>query len=241
MKTLSTALLALGLLGSSTAALGQTRSQVYGSSITQQTQTVFVTGDEAMNTYQSKAAGSKETRAAPTVTMGGWAGEDRIIGASISASDADVPFSLNNSSMRTSFRDVRVKARLGWLIPSVGASLSEVDVTRNGQQVVGLYGTGLNAGLALAIPVANVMIVGGDANVVQSSQVYDKLNSGSKLGQRTDGELSAAYHLVERYLDFMVGYRVRQYTIDSTVNTASVQYNESVQGAFAGLRFGLYF
>jgi hypothetical protein len=230
-------LVGLVLLASSGTALAQTRSQVYGSSITQQTQTVYVAGDEAMDTYQSKAAGSTATRAVSTVNMGGWAGEDRIIGASVTAQDATVPFTLNNSSMHTSFRDVRVKARLGWLIPSVGASLSEVDVSRAGQPVVGLYSTGVNAGLGLAIPVANVMIVGGDANVVQSNQVFDKLGGGAKLGQRTDAELNAAYHVVERFLDLMVGYRVRQYSIDSAAN----DFSESAQGAFAGLRFGLYF
>ncbi|TWW08788.1 hypothetical protein E3A20_20810, partial [Planctomyces bekefii] len=103
----------------------QTRSQVWGGPIVQETQTASVTADVGMTTFESKAADSKETQSTSTYTVAAWAGEGRELGASVQASDAVVPFSLNNSSMKTSFRDVKLMARFLWFIPYVSVSLSE--------------------------------------------------------------------------------------------------------------------
>jgi hypothetical protein len=232
-----TSLLGAALLLAAGTGYAQTRSQVYGDQLTQQAQTVYLRADAGMSTYESQAAGSKETRPSSVVTMGGWAGEARSVGASVTASDAAVPFSLNDSKMRTSFRDIRLMARMGWIIPSIGASLSEIDVDKGGEHTLGLYGTGVNAGLAIAVPVARFMVVQADGMVVQSNKIYDKLGQNTKLGQRVDGDISMSYDLTERMLDLLVGYRIRQYAID----TGEVTYKEKSQGAYAGLRLGFYF
>jgi len=225
------------LATSASIASAQTRSQVYGGRLTQEAQTFYVRGDEEITTYDSKAAASKETRPSTSLTVGGWAGEARTVGVSLTSSDATVPFSLNNSHMSTSFRDVRFMARLGWLIPSVGVSLSEVNVSRDGTQTVGLYGTGANAGLALAIPVGRLMVFTADAMAVHTGQIYDKLGQGAKLGQRLDGDVSASFDVTDKLVDLLIGYRYRSYEISS----ADAKYSEQAQGAYAGLRLGLYF
>jgi hypothetical protein len=220
-----------------TVAVAQTRSQVYGSDLTQQTQTAYLQADAGMTTFESAAAGSKETQGTATYTIGGWAGEDRLLGATVTSSESVVPFSLNNSELRSAFRDVRLKMRLGWLTPSVGASLSDIDVEKDGVQTIGVYGTGANAGLALTVPVYMRLVAEVEGFVVESSKVYDKLNGDAKLGRRNEADGHLSFDLTDRIVDLLVGYRMRSYELESGDET----FKEQSQGAYAGLRLGAYF
>jgi len=233
--TLASTLLALGTL--SAEAYGQTRSQVYGSPLDQQAQTVYVRGDAGMSTYESDAAGSKETKESTVMTLGGWAGEARTVGASITSSQSDVSYALNDSRTRTAFNDVRVAARIWWLTPSVGVSLSEVEVERDGAKTVNLYGTGLNAGMGIQIPAYRTIVLYGDAMVSKANRVFDKISDTTKLGDRMEGDAGVSFDVTDRMVDLLVGYRIRQYDIE----TPSVKHQEKAQGAYAGLRVGLYF
>ncbi len=230
-------LVVAGLLAAAIPAHGQTRSQVYGPPLAQEAQTVYVRADVGMTTYESQAANSKETLTSTSTMIGGWAGEERLVGVSITSTEATVPFELNDSSMHTAFRDVRMMARFGWLIPSIGVSLTEIGVDQGQEQTIGIYSTGASAGLGVQVPVAPFMIVEGDAMAVKSTKVYDKLGNDTKLGQRIDANVDAVFDVTDRLVDFLVGYKVREYDIE----TAGKQYNEKAQGVYAGLRFGLYF
>lgn len=218
-------------------ATAQTRSQVYGDALTQQAQTVYVRGDVGMTTYESDAAGSKETQTSTTGILGGWAGEGRVVGAQITTSEADVGFELNKTDMHTAFRDIKLMGRLGWLIPSVGVSLSEINVSQDGVDSVAIYSTGASAGLTLQVPVAPFLVVEGGGQVIKSTDVYDKLDAGTKLGDRVEGNLEASFDVTDRLVDLIVGYKVRQYNIEVGEETKQ----EKSQGAYAGLRLGLYF
>jgi hypothetical protein len=218
-------------------AAAQTRSQVYGGALTQQAQTVYVRGEVGMTTYESEAAESKETQTSQTAILGGWAGEDRIIGAQIVSSEADVPFELNDTNMRTAFRDVKIMGRLGWLVPSLGVSLTEVNISQDDVESVAIYSTGASAGLAIQIPVAPFLVVEAGGQAVKSTKVYDKLDQDTKLGQRTEANLEADFDVTDRLVDLIVGYRVRQYDLQIGEETAK----EKSQGAYAGIRLGLYF
>ena len=72
---------------------------------------------------------------------------------------------------------------------------------------------------------------------VKSTKVYDKLGNDTKLGQRIDANVDAVFDVTDRLVDFLVGYKVREYDIE----TAGKQYKEKAQGVYAGLRLGLYF
>jgi hypothetical protein len=237
MKSFFTACLVVssGLMALPAAA--QTRSQVYGGALTQQAQTIYVRGEVGMTTYESDAAGSKETQTSTTGILGGWAGEDRIIGAQISSSQADVGFELNDTDMHTSFVDVKLMGRLGWLVPSIGASLTEVSISAEDVETVALYSTGASAGLALQVPVAHFLVVEGGGQVVKSTKVYDKLDAGTKLGDRKEGDLHASFDVTDRLVDLIVGYKIRQYDLEVGEETK----RERSQGAYAGIRLGLYF
>lgn len=230
-------IVALMAIALASPALAQTRSQVWGGPLIQQAQTVSVEADLGMTTYESEAAGSKETKESSNITMAGWAGENRIIGASITSSEANVPFTLNDSKMKTSFRDVRLMARIFWLIPYVNVSLSEIDVTKADAAIVGLYGTGMGAGLALAIPLHDRLVLQAEGGQTQSSKVYDKLGADAKLGARNDADAHLSFDITDRIVDLVVGYRLRSYEIE----TADATYKEQSQGAYVGIRLGLYF
>lgn len=228
---------ALAFLTATPHAGAQTRSQVYGNDLTQQSQTVYVAGEAGMTTYESQAADSKETKASLTSTVGGWFGEERIAGASVTNSESEVPFSLNGSSMHTAFTDVRAIVRLGWIMPSIGVSLSEVEVSKNGDKQLSVYATGANAGLAVGIPLNKTMVVYGDGMMVKGMRGFDRLGGSTKMGYRKELNAGVSFDVTERMLDLLVGYRARAYAVES----AEKVDDERTQGAYVGLRMGLYF
>jgi hypothetical protein len=223
--------------GLATGANAQTRSRVYGDQLTKQAQTFYFQGDVQATTYESDAAGSKEANEATTLTMGAWTGEGRVVGIEMVSSEANTNFSLNSNKVRTAFRDIKLKTRLGWLIPHIGASLTELDIKSPEANEVGVYSTGVNAGLRVSVPITLEMVVSGEASVSRPTKTVDKLNQGDSLGDRTDFDLGASYDLTETAVDLLVGYRVRNLKVKSSEQ----DYNEATSGAYAGLRLGIYF
>ncbi|MCX6132076.1 MAG: hypothetical protein NTX25_23850 [Proteobacteria bacterium] len=225
-------LLSLGSL-----AKAQTLSQVYGDSLTRQAQTLYIKGTVGMTNFDSQAAGSKETRTTSEQELGGWLGESRIAGIKITNSDSSIPFELNHAQSHINITDVRLLARIWCLQPSVGISVSEIDVSQASEKVFGLMSTGINAGLGLIVNLHQGLVFNADFMKVHESRSYDKLNLKSSLGDRTDADAHFSFDLTERMLDFIVGYKMRDYTMSTEQNI----YKESSQGAYAGLRFGFYF
>lgn len=225
-------------LAAAPTALAQTRSQVYGNDLTQQSQTVYAQAEVGITTYESQAAGSKETKSAATTVVGGWFGEDRVAGASVTNAESTVPFSLNDAKMHTAFTDVRAIVRLGWIMPSIGVSLSEAQVTTpDSSEKMGAYATGANAGLAVAIPLNKTMVVYGDGMAVKNMRNFSQLSTTAEMGTRKEMNAGVSFDVTDRMLDLLVGYRARQYEL----KTADKTFEERNQGAYAGLRLGLYF
>jgi len=225
------------LLWPNTQALSQTLSQVYGDSLTKQAQTIYVKGTAGMTTFDSEAAGSKETRTTTETEVGGWMGESRIVGLKVGHSYYDVPFELNQSHSRSAMTDVRLQGRIWFLQPSLGVSTTEWDVSSAAGPVVGIFATGINAGLGLIMNLHQGLVFHADLMRVQNLRTYDKLNQGAELGDREDLDTHFAFDLTERVLDFVVGYRMRSYSL----TIEDMEYKESNQGAYVGLRLGYYF
>ena len=234
---LSHAFTALALMSLSLNAHAITRSQVYGDVLTRQAQTVYVMATTGMTTVDSEAAGSKETKATTDYELGGWLGEDRIVGIKISSEKRDVPFELNHSRSRTSFTDVRMQGRLWVFVPSVGLSLSEVEVSQVDSKTVDLFGTGISMGLGAHASIYPGLVLTANAQSVRTDHVYDKLGQSATLGQRDELDAHIAFDLTERLLDLIVGYKGRRYTVE----TEEQVFVEQSQGAYAGLRLGIYF
>lgn len=232
-----TVLCSASILGLASVSNAQTRSRVYGDQLTKQAQTFYIQGDVQATTYESDAAGSKEANETTTLTVGAWTGEGRVVGVEMVSTEAETNFSLNSNTVRSSFRDIKLKTRLGWFIPSVGASLTELDIKTPEASEVGVYATGINAGLKVSVPITLEMVVHGEGTISRPTKTYDKLAQGDSLGDRTDFDLGASYDLTETAVDLLVGYKVRSLKINSTEQ----DYNEATSGAYAGLRLGLYF
>lgn len=219
------------------AAMGQTRSQVYGDDLTKQSQTFYMRGDVQATTHKSEVAASKDTSETNYLTVGAWSGEGRIIGIEFTAADVDAKFQSEGYRAQNSFRDVRLMTRLGWLIPSVGASLSELEIKNGDERAVSIYGTGISAGLKVAVPVTMALVVHAEGSMSQPTKSYDKLGQGAEMTSRTDGDIGASYDLTERMVDILFGYKVRSFGIE----TPDRKFSEGMSGAYAGLRLGVYF
>ena len=231
-------LLVLGwLCGLSASAWAQTRSQVYGSELDRQTMTAFLRADMGWNTYDSKTVESKETRSSTTFMAGAFAGERRNVGMVFSSNENNVPYSLNDSRVNAAFRDVKLKARFGWVYPTIAASLTEMRVERSGATLANLYSSGVGAGAGVELPLHDRIVVYGEGMMFRPSVVKDRTDNNVDLGQRNEFDVGASVDLTDKILDLMVGYRVRSYSLSLN----GTEQDELTSGAYAGLRLGLYF
>ncbi|MBC7658942.1 MAG: hypothetical protein H7249_04470 [Chitinophagaceae bacterium] len=218
-------------------AQSQTRSQVTGDSNAKEAQTLYLRGDVSSTTFDSKAAGSKDSHSSIAYEVGGWFGESRVVGLSVRNSIDVVPFTLNQSESATNFTDVRLRGRLWGIMPSVGVSLSEIDVKNKDVKTVGLFGTGMNMGLGWTGTLYPGIVLNGDAMLVKSTHIFDKLAQGTQLGNRKEADVHIAFDVTERILDFLVGYRLRKYDII----TKDTTFAEQAAGVYVGVRLGVYF
>lgn len=219
----------------------QTLSQVYGDSLTRQAQTLYITGTAGLIAFDSEAAGSKETRTTTDFELGGWMGEDRIVALRIQHSSNHVSFELNKAKLREALTDVRLQGRIWFLQPSLGISLSELDVSNEVEPVVGLFANGINAGLGLIINMYTGLVFSADALGVKSTRTFDKLGKGTELGDRQDLDTHFAFDLTDNVVDFLVGYKARRYTLKVDVEESRETFKETSQGAYVGIRLGIYF
>jgi hypothetical protein len=218
-------------------AFAQTRSQVYGSSLTKQTMTAYIQDDFAMNTYESEAAGSKEVHGSNTWSIGTYAGEGRDLGICFRSAENTVPFTLNNSYLRANFRDTMMQWRLGWVYPTIAGGLSELKSTSTDSGNFDLYGTSLGAGVGVNVPLFAKAVFYANGMVFETPKAWDKSGQSVTLGQRVEKDIGASIDLTEDIIDFVVGYRTRDYKI----RVEQDSYQETTLGAYAGIRLGLYF
>lgn len=212
-------------------------SSIYGGTIQRQTMTFAVRGDAEMRTFSSQAADSKESQAASTVSMSMWTGEGRNLGVTASSTDTTVPFSLNKSETRHSFKEVRLQGRFGPLFVSGIGSLTQVAVSRAEGKYFDVSGTGVGAGVGFAAPIHSNIVAYGDGSLIQTASAFDRNGHKASIGNRTEGELGAVIDVTARILDVVVGYKTRSFS----VQIDDENFNETSQGAFAGVRVGAYF
>ena len=221
----------------SSMANAQTRSQVYGSELEKQTMTLFVQGDTSMMAWDSGTAASKETKQTSTLTMGGWVGENRNVGIIMSSSDATVPFSLNDASLRVAQRDIRMKGRIGFVYPTVAATLTEVGVKATGEEVVDVYATGYGAGVEAQYPLHRMVLVTGEVLSFRIPNTYDKAGRDVAMGNRLEVDSNLNFDVTPRSVDLLVGYKYKKWSLEIEDESK----DEKAQGAYLGLRMGLYF
>jgi len=235
--TLSILALLLVAIAPSDFAYGQTRTLVYGTELEKQTMTLFVQGDTSMMAWESEAAASKETKQTNTIGLGGWVGESRNVGIIMSSSDTTIPFSLNDSSLRVAQRDIKMKSRIGFIYPTVAATLTEVNVKKAGVTTTDLYATGYGAGIEGQVPLHRMVMVNAEVLGYRLPSSYDKTGQEVALGNRIEGDANLNFAVTDRAVDLLVGYKYKEWSLEVNDEVS----NERAQGAYMGLRLGLYF
>lgn len=215
----------------------QTVSQVYGDSLTKQTQTVFVRADANFTTYESKAAGSNTTATTTSYAIGGYAGEKRALGVFASSNQQDITFGLNNNRVQNTWRDLHMQARFGWIYPQVVVAMNEMAIDKDGARIADLYGSGIGGGAGIYVPVIEAMVVHADGYVVNSNRARNTTANTVDVGQRLEVDLGASVDVIKNYVDFLIGYKVRRF--DVTVDGES--FEEQQSAPYAGLQLGAYF
>jgi hypothetical protein len=231
------AVLAFAGLTSASMIHAQTRSQVYGSSLTKQTQTFYVQGDIGITTVESDTVQSKETINATSWEFGGFAGEGREIGLAFQGAQHNIDFSLNNADMQTNWQDAVMIGRLWWLYPKVTAGLSRVKISADNQELVNFYAPTIGAGLGLYIPLWDRIVIATDYMVRKAQRVQDSTDHEVAMGNRVDGQVAISVDVTPQMFDLVFGFRHKSYelTVDGQ------KFDESAQGPFLGTRMGFYF
>ncbi len=218
-------------------ATAQTVSQVYGDALTKQTQTVFIRADMNYTTYQSKAAGSNTSATTSSYAIGGYVGEKRALGFFMTSDDQDVKFELSNGRITNSWNDIHMQARFGWFYPQVVVSMHEMTVDRDGTRVLDSYGNGIGGGLGLFLPVTNSMVVHADGYIVKNSKNRNNTANDVEIGDRVDVDIGASVDVIQHYIDFLIGYKVRTFKLIIDDQT----YNEQQSAPYIGIQLGAYF
>ncbi len=225
----------------------QLAAQHSGSDILRQTMTTYLQYDITSNTYESDTAQSKDTGESRALTFETSAGKLRLLSFGLRSERHDLKFSLNENSMGTHWRDLWVSYRLGWFYPSITGTLADIQIQRVDGDYVDIFKASFGAGLAVKIPVMNSILAFVDIRHYESpgktkttasevsSETNRKLNA--TLGSRTEGDIGASMDIIREFLDFVVGYRVKSYTL----SVESEALSESQSGIYAGVRLGAYF
>lgn len=233
----------------SSAALAQ-RS---GSPMLRQVMTSYMQYDISSSTYESDAAASKDTAESSTFTFGTHAGFERLVGIQLRSNRSDVKFALNGSKMVSHWRDLALGYRLGWFEPALYAGLSEIQIERANAEYVDIYRASLGAGLSFSVPLWEKLLVYSDVRFFEKPELprfaaielnsQDAVPEGTPrklvatLGSRSEADIGASVDIVREYIDFVVGYRVKSYTLV----IEEEEQSEYQAGLYAGFKLGAYF
>lgn len=229
--------LTVAVLLIATNSLAQTRSQVYGSDLDKQTMTFSFQGDFGLTTFESQAAESKETAETATATLSAYAGEARKFAISLRSSQNNVNFALNQNGLNSSWFDVFLKWRLWLFTPSITAGLTQLKIIKDQATYADFYAQSLGAGLDFSVPLFNRAVATASYFGFYSPDALDRGAKDIKMENRNEVDLNASIDITERTIDLILGYRTRSYKLTIDDKT----FEENNQGAYAGLRVGLYF
>ena len=218
-----------------------------------QTMTSSIQVDIGTNTYESDAAESKESASGTTVSFSTAAGDNRLIGVNLRSAQNSVNFALNGSSMQTKWQDLMLSYRFGWIYPSIGATLSEVQIEKANAEYVDIYRASLGGGLAVRVPMWNKFVIYGDYRFFEkpSAPRFADLTIGTgdavpegtprkldaTLGPRSEIDIGTNIDIAREFIDFVVGYRVKTYEL----TVEGENKNELQSGLYVGLKLGAYF
>jgi len=234
-------------------ALSVTLSQVYGSNLTKQTQTLSVSAEAGWTTYSSEAAGSNATGPSMTYSIAGYAGESRVLGIEFTSTNVEMPFELNKSRVTTRQQDLKMVARWQWFYPHIVVSQSDNRVSldevssseadgirlkqRSEETVCDYFGNSIGGGLGVYAPITDSIVVHADASVMRGTSASDRNGKKVEEGMRQDVEIGTNVDLTDNMLDLVMGYKLRNFEVE----VEGESFKESQSTPYAGLQLGVYF
>lgn len=218
-------------------AYSQTVSQMYGDTITKQIPTFFVRGDYEWLTLDSDTVDSNGSASATSVQMGTYAGESRELGLFVNAQDKKVDFRESYSKFDSQAYDITMQYRLWFLYPSVSLHWNEMQIDKDGANIVELQARGTGAGIDFKVPLTRKIIIEGGIHQTLNLTTNDLQGRDIKLNSTQEFEVAANLDLIPFYLDLLVGYKQKRLSL----SIDDADYEEFNSSPFAGIQTGIYF
>lgn len=176
--------------------------------------TAFIKAGGGLSTYKSKMVDSNDTSTLIEYSIGAYAGLERDFGMIIRKDQATTPFSLNDSSILTTWQDYILKYRYGPVYLGAVLGSAEIDANKEGDaEYLKARGSGYGLNLGFMIPVGKYSMFNIDVLAVSNSTAVDLNKKEVGIGQRLDYDINASFDLTKSMLDFVVGYKYRTYSL----------------------------
>lgn len=188
------------------------------------------------STYHSKLVNTNDRNTHYTYTFGGTAGLEYQYVFLLKTDANTTAFELNGSEISTQWRDSIFRYRTGWFYLGLVVSQVEMLVSSSGTDIVNGFGQGFGGNFGLQLPVGKSGILYLDLLSASISSTKDVLSETTTFGSRTDIDIGGAIDLTKRAIDFLVGYRLRTFTV-----TTDASYLESIWTTYVGFRFAAFF
>lgn len=207
------------------------------SALDQDANTLFVHASYGFSTYKSKSVESNDTGATTLIDAGAHIGENKKMFINLIQESATHAFELNSSSITTSWQDVMIGYRLGWVQFGVIVSSGSILVDNQGTETSQMTASGYGAGLNLLIPIGNSSVFYTKVSSVSASEVQDAVAEASSLGSRMDIDIGSKTNIARSAFELIYGYRMKTYTLTIDGTTGA----ESHTNTYIGMGFGIDF
>lgn len=191
--------------------------------------TFFIDINAGLLTYKSKFVNSNDTSISTQYNFGAYAGSQNQLGVIIKTSTNTTAFSLNSSTITTTFQDSVFHYRWKMLYGGLILSQSTLAVSREADTdlaalEVDAIGTGYGFNAGLKLPIGRSSIVFFDASSISTSVIKEVNQEDISLGSRTEINLGSIIPITKSMFNGQIGYTQRSYSIThSGTSYAEVQ------------------
>ncbi len=193
--------------------------------------TLHFSADGGTSTYKSELVESNDTATSIRYGMGLYAGADKLLGFGLRMDSQTTPFALNESQIVSSWQETFLTYRWGYMHAGAIISLVNMSATQGETDLFDLTGNGYGATFGAFYPFSKDGSVRTEINFVQINTIKETNQVDVSIGQRLDVDVGANFHLVKkRWLDLLVGYRMRTLSI-----TLTETFAEQITSTYLGL------
>ncbi len=206
--------------------------------------TLFLDLGGGFATYKSKLVKSNDTGVSTGYSLGMNGGDTFDVGASLRSESNTTAFEYgeNNttSSIQTTFQDLILGARYGFVYGGFTISQTQMKVKRYGVNYLDILGSGYGANVGMDFLIGRYGKIFLDTVFVATGQVKESVQDPSiksAVGPRTDIYFGGMIPLTKSLLNMTFGYKMRTYSI----SVGGTSYAESQSVTWIGLSLNGYF